>query len=59
MIAAFKKAQAARRSTCECYKAAVGVWRLARPNQNLENASKQAVALALKKRARFLLRTEE
>jgi hypothetical protein len=59
VIAAFRRAQAARRSSCECYKAAVRVWRLAHPDQNPEYASKQAIAIVLKKRARFLLRTEE
>jgi hypothetical protein len=58
VIAAFKKTAEARRSACECYKAAVRVWRQAHPDQNPEYASKQAVGIVLKIRARFLLRTE-
>jgi hypothetical protein len=59
VIAAFKKAEKTHRSTCECYKAAVRVWRLAHPDQLPEYASMQAVGVVLKVRSRFLLRTEE
>ena len=57
VIAAYENAEKARRSTYECYQAAVRVWRVAHPDHTLEYASQQAVEVVLKIKAR--LRVEE
>ncbi len=57
VLAAFRAARAAGRSSVECYRAGVEAWRRAFPEQTGEYAAKRAVAVILAAHAK--LRVEE
>ena len=57
IIEAYEAAQEQRRSTHECYRAAIDVWRRAYPEHTREYASKQAIEVVL--RAKVSLRVDE
>src|ERR1700756_5239262 len=52
VIAAFEAAQIAGLSSRDCYRAGVGVWRRAYPDQKPEYAATKAVAVILKAKVR-------
>ena len=54
----YKAAVQARLPTCDCYVAGVEAWRRAHPDQSAAYAGKQAVAIILGAKAKFLLRVE-
>ena len=58
VLAAYKAAVQARLPTCDCYVAGVEAWRRAHPDQSAAYAGKQAVAIILADKAKFLLRVE-
>jgi hypothetical protein len=47
VLAAFEKAQAAKRPSIDCYRAAIKAWRRRYPDQTKTYAAKQAVAVVL------------
>jgi hypothetical protein len=56
VIAAFEAAEKAGLSLAQCYRAGVNAWRRAHPNQRLQYAAGQAVAVILA--AKVSLRVE-
>jgi hypothetical protein len=57
VLKAFESARSAGRSSVECYRAGVDVWRRQHPDQSPEYAAKRAVAVILEAHAK--LRIEE
>jgi hypothetical protein len=55
VLAAYRDAVKARVPTVDCYRAGVEAWRTAHPDQSKEYSAKQAVAVILAVKARFLL----
>jgi len=47
VLSAYEAAWEARKSTAECYRAGVGAWRRAHPDQKPVYAAQQAVAVLL------------
>ena len=47
VLAAYEAAWQARKSTAECYRAGVGAWRQAHPDQTPAYAAQRAVAVIL------------
>ena len=47
VLTAYETACAARKSTADCYRAGVGVWRQAHPDQKPAYAAQRAVAVIL------------
>ena len=57
VLDAFEAAREAGRSSVECYRAGVAVWRRTHPDHSAEYAARQAVAVILA--AKVSLRVEE
>jgi hypothetical protein len=57
VLDAFEAARAAGLAAVECYRAGVAAWRRAHPDQSLEYAARQAVAVILA--AKVSLRVDE
>jgi hypothetical protein len=53
VLKAFEAARRAGRSSVECYRAAVEVWRREHPDQSPEYAAKRAVAVILTAHAKI------
>ena len=51
VLAAFEKAQEAKRPSVDCYRAAVKAWRRRHPDQARTYAARQAVAVVLAAKA--------
>jgi hypothetical protein len=58
VLAAYRAAGDGRMVTPDCYLAAVKAWRRAHPEQSAAYAAKQAVAVILAAKAKFLIRVE-
>jgi hypothetical protein len=58
VLAAYQAAGDERVAAAACYLAAVEAWRRVHPDQSAAYAGKQAVAVILAAKAKFLLRAE-
>ena len=58
VLAAYQAAGDTRLATAACYLAAVEAWRRVHPDQSDAYARKQAVAVILAAKAKFLLRVD-
>lgn len=58
VLEAYEAAVGARIATVDCYLAGVEAWRRAHPDQAATYARKQAVAVILASKAKFLMRVE-
>ena len=58
VLAAYRAAGHVRIVPADCYLAAVKAWRRAHPDQSAAYAAKQAVAVILAAKAKFLMRVE-